>query len=154
MQSAFEKGRMASRLYRSQHQSDKHETIAPTPRLIGVGNTFGFSLTPKQKVANANPIHNTSRNSKIQSLQRPIDIAPPCTQGQAWRPCLLLVYGPEFHSCASSRRQRLVNIADSRPMHGSTAASGELHSSFARILTISEMSEEVVGATLQVGSII
>jgi hypothetical protein len=46
------------------------------------------------------------------------------------------------------------SIADSKPMYGSTAASGELHSSFARILTVSEMSEEVVGATLQVGSII
>jgi len=145
---------MASRLYHSQHPSVKHETIATTPRLIDVSNSFGFSLTPKQKVDNANPTHNTSRNSKIQSLQNAIDITPPCTRGQVWRPCLLLVYGPEFHSCAPSRRQRLVNIADSRPMYGSTAASGELHSSFARILTISEMSEEVAGATLQVGSII
>jgi hypothetical protein len=48
----------------------------------------------------------------------------------------------------------ILNVADYRPMYGSTAENGELHSSFARILTISEMSEEVAGATLQVGSII
>jgi hypothetical protein len=145
---------MVSRLSHSQHPSIKHETIATTPRLIDVSNSFGFSLTTKQKsptpVLSITP-PGTARFKPCKAQSTSPHRAPGAKLGDL---VSSLCMDPNSIYVSQVDANAILNIADSTSMHGSTAASGELHSSLTRILTIPEISEEVVGATLQVGSII